>query len=802
MVKDRVKVKVMVDGSPRSTNRSRRTALLTTATLLVAIGLVVGGSWVAVRLIVNPGSVGWLSWLLPGWRHSALGEQPAQTLAEIEAEAVRAKLFVGKPIYLSTNPAFSRNSIGFHDFLLPLFSPQKHCGDQPTLSNDSNGCGQMVELRVYRIQSTQPSGATPTFELLDRLAVTGPEELAAIAPLTHSAVVSPGSSRSLPLTKVSFIEGKAPVAGVWCHLSGEWERGSSRVVYGQVVRYDPAEARLQLLLAWTSPTEQLPQWQQITGPAKTELVVNQTVGLEPQFQVYQVRVLNSPAKPLQLEAIALTQPALHNRMYENGLLLARNGLWASALQTLKTVKAQSQNGVGWSTAAQAQMDVIALHAKATQSQANQDWASPTQQIVALLMDDRWSKALALLRTARLDGYDISNLLAANSDRLWRRVETALRADPHQSDVQRWGALILAVQQNRVKAIAWIHRQQSATQAGATTRQLEQVLTLLDPLPLASSNGEALPSRSASPTAAASTVAATTPTSSRIVGFVTPVHRLNASDWLNPTPNAALALATNQSWYQVQVMGFQDGQQWRQSPFTEIASEAMPESQVAKTLLRRLGLAAGPQLQLISQTGVPFPLSVKAVRITDEGLQLLAAGASSGGAEVSPPPLAITPATVRWLEPVSRLTVAELVQQPGWSNTLVPALWQELQQVEYTLPVSTTKPTDPLRGFGQWSVELMDLTGDGQPEAVLTLSTDSLHQIEAVAATNLPGASPTGLHTLIFSSQGALIYSDLRSSDASLKAIADLEDGDRPILIVGEAHGYRIQRWSSQSQQFQ
>ena len=38
------------------------------------------------------------------------------------------------------------------------------------------------------------------------------------------------------------------------------------------------------MLSWTSPNGQLPKWQQVTGGGAKELVIDQTVGLEPHLQ--------------------------------------------------------------------------------------------------------------------------------------------------------------------------------------------------------------------------------------------------------------------------------------------------------------------------------------------------------------------------------------------------------------------------------------------------------------------------------------------------------------------------------------
>lgn len=419
--------------------------LLVTTLLLSALVGVGGGGFLAAQFIFNPTALSWL----PG-NKPPKAEHFAQTLKEIQAEAYRAGGVAGSALYVSTYPGFPKGALGQDDFLLPIYA--------------SSMLEQMTELRVYR--QVKSAGKT-VFELKDRIAIEEPTEAEAIAPLATSAQLIQGSNRLLALSEVEFVEGKAPVSGIWLQMSGEWARSGSQVVYGRVLHYDPLRTRFQTLLTWTSPAGELPRWQQITGDAQTELLVNQTVGLEPHFQVYQIKARKSKAEPLQLGAIALTQPVAKGRTYENALLLAQKGLWASAKELLEIVK---QNNP-WSAAAQAQLDLVKLHAQATQAQADRTWASPTQQILALLTDGRWTKALSQLKIAHQNGHDIINLLHANVDQFLPRIETSLLVNPGEADVLRWGTLMKAIQTNNRDAVIWLQKHQAPA-------DIQQVLALL------------------------------------------------------------------------------------------------------------------------------------------------------------------------------------------------------------------------------------------------------------------------------------------------------------------------------------
>lgn len=434
----------MTKARPQKTG-SWKVNLLVTTLLLSAVVGVGGGGFLAAQFIFNPTALSWLPGnKLPGGEHSA------QTLKEIQAEAYKAGVFTGSPLYVSTYPGFRTGALGQDDFLLPVYA--------------SSMLEKLTELRVYR----QVKVAEKTvFELKDRIVIEGPTEAEAIAPLTASAQLIQGSDRLLDLSEIDFVEGKAPASGIWLQISGEWARSGSEVVYGRVLYYDPLRSRFYTLLSWTSPAGELPRWQQITGDPQTELLVNQTVGLEPHFQVYQMKARKSMAEVLQVEAIALTQPALKGRTYEDALLLAQNGLWKSAQELLEIVKQNSD----WSATAQAQLDLVKLHAQATKAQADRTWASPTQQILALLMDGRWTKALSQLKTAHQNDHDIINFLHANVNHLLPQVETSLIINPGEADVLRWGTLMKAIQSNNRDAVIWLQKHQAPA-------DIEQILALL------------------------------------------------------------------------------------------------------------------------------------------------------------------------------------------------------------------------------------------------------------------------------------------------------------------------------------
>ena len=773
------------------------------AALIAAGSIIVGGIWLGILLMINPNAVVWLNQFLPEWTRIPIAvTSPPQTLAAIQDEVRKSGLIPGEPITLDNS-----------DLLLPLLA------SSPTCKTD---CEKIVELRVY--QATQPSVDQRYYRLVNQLPISGPEEYLVLSVPATGKSGSADLSRKLPLTKLTRFDEKAPAEGIWFNLSGERLSGDTPMTYGQIIHYNPDQTHLSIMLQWTSPNELQPYWQQVTGESTPEVVVNQTVGLEPHFQVYQIKPRKFVPNPIYLQEISLAEPALDTQAYRNGLILARNGLWSAALQLL-----QSQKKQNWSVAAQVQMDVIQLHAQVTESQAKQAWPTPSQQIFANLIDGRWADALLVFQSSESGApvQEIVMLLKTDAGGLWQRVEAALKVNPKDSNVKAWGALMMAAQQGRPKAIAWLkelQKTQSAdnSQAIAIEPQINDLLDHLD-----------------------AALAAASPASShisQIIGTAQLVAKVNPSDWLQPEeqdggldtgqnssqfpvfPNLQTSIPKlpgpkalplqkelQQVWYQIEVGAFNDGQRWQQAPFSNLK---LPKVVKAKQLWQYLGLDFDSQIQITvwnaegSQEATIA--TVKGVSYRGGIIQLLAAGEALPAATAAPGavkrirPLAYTDAALRWLEPGS-LTLSDLNNiQPQWVSVLLPTLWRELLKSGQIK--SGAMPSLPvmLSDMGHWSVRLVDLTGNNQQEAVLTLYEDLSGALKK--PDDKPPVENSQLYkprTLIFSDQGALLYSEFsKDANGSLSAIADLGDGGSAALVIDGKSNYSLKRWSAQRKRFE
>lgn len=411
---------------------------------------------------MNPQEVVWLNQVLPNWIPPIAGVKPPQTLDEIRVELRQSGSTLGEPIPLGSNTSVQDSKTPTSDVLIPILGRRSNC---------VTDCDHISALRVY--QSVAPAAnlqlktdKTVRYQFVSQLAIAGPDEVFVIAPIVDARSGNQGSARSLPLTEIKRFEGAVPSTGVWLKLSGQWSRGNDTVKYGQVIRYNPQRFHLALLLDWTSPSGQDPVWQEVTGGGLPELIVNQTVGMEPHFQIYQVKPRNFLPNPIQLEPVSLLEAALDRSAYTDALQLARSGLWSTSEAWLKSLK----HSGAWSAAAQAQLDLVKLHAQATKLQAENSWASPSEQILADLIDGRWNQALHVLEDSVENSQETIALLKSDSGQIRSRVEAALSTGSRDWEVKAWGALLIHAQKGPKAAIAWLKKQPQTTPADLTRIQ--------------------------------------------------------------------------------------------------------------------------------------------------------------------------------------------------------------------------------------------------------------------------------------------------------------------------------------------
>ncbi|MFW6295659.1 MAG: hypothetical protein ACOC04_00550 [Halothece sp.] len=728
------------------------------AAILAAGGVMAGGIWLGITLILDPDGILWLNRYLPEWTHIPISAaNPPQTLADIEKEV--GLLRVGDPIPLGK------------EILLPLWqsSPRE----------------EIVELRIY--QPVEVSyDERQYYRLLRQLRVKSVQEYEAIAALPDIKI----EPDSLPLTQLSRFQ-NSQRWGYWINLSGTLTQNETTVTYGQVFYYNPNTIHFSKMLEWTSPTGEVPVWQEVTGDETPELVINHTTDIEPKFKVYQLRSRNFAPAPVFLEEVTLNQPPLNLRSlseYREGLNLSENGLWTLASNHLEAIKRNYSEL--WENSAQAQLDVINLHRRFTESQCQQSWASPFQQLRVCLIDGQWQDALTTFKTAvnAETVSEVQRLLKNDYGRVWKRLEATLEVDAANSDAKALATLFIAAQRGRKEAITWLEKQPNNT-----PDTLPKAIEVLDQWEMAIVENSAQLHIS------------------KIIGTAQPLTTVNPNAWLQPTNNPiSPQLRSPKLWYRVEVRAFHDGNQWQNTPFSNLRLSTFAPGRL---LWRQLGLELDPRMQItvFDSSGQQQSIVgvVKGVQLQQNQLALLVEGyplPTLQETEISQTerhPLAYTQAALNWLDP-GTVSLSNLnAIQPEWVGKILPILWQHLETNQYVEAASEPSLSDLLDEMGAWLVQPIDLTGNNQPEAILTLYENSDRTLkQKLLPVSLEDTEENyQSRTLIFSDQGEIIYSEFsQNREESLTAIADLGDG-KPTLIIDTPNNYTLKRWSSEQKRF-
>lgn len=759
------------------------TVLLSSVTGMLA--LMGAGFYTGYQLVMNPTADTLLDKVWPNWRDINKAEPQSLPWSEIEASIVAADLELGEPVSLHEDgfdPTQPR------PFLLPLLHRRAGC---------ETNCTRIAELRVYR--PTQPSSWPPqpdqAFIPIDQLYVNGLSENFVLRPRQEALNLPGGSDRILSLTELVAMQDNAPESGRWFTLQGQYTLSGDPVLYGQMLHYDSDQQRLNFQLSWTSPANELPVWQELSGAAPTELVVNQSVALEPTFKGYQLVDVPTVKRLDQLEEISFTNQILTDKAYHDALRLAQKGLWSAALQTVQPVKDSAK---GWTESAEAQYQLIVLHAQKTKAQANSQWSSPSQQLLAYLIDGRWDDGLTLFeQQPDSSRQDMLSLLKADSGKLWGRVQTALQIAPNQLNIRTWGGLILAIQDEPTAAYSWLKQQPNPSVA--TEARVRYLLSLIDESDsLVAVNTSTATATTAAATGAKSTAdAQSLPVTSRIVGTASAIATIQPNQWLWPNQPLPSAAPAGQTWYVVEVERFHDGQRWQLPASATLPKQAAP-------LWQTLGLQQDSYMRLTSWDAMldsyGANAQVQAVQRQGNRLRLLALGDAPANLPMTKS-LAATAAAFNWQSIPTPNSFGALYQEnPRLAQDVWSALWPHLQQTQYVLSVPVPDTAAVLQQMQSWPIRRFDLTGDGQDEFVLSISSPDLHQLTYVSdrATQLETVAS---RTLVFSASGLLLYSDLDQPGQTVTAIAQLNGSSGSTLVIRQATAFQLKTWSDHNQQF-
>jgi hypothetical protein len=749
------------------------------------VGGAAGGLWVAVMLVMNPEAVNsseWLRAILPDAGHP---RQAPQTVLEIQAELERRDRFPTTPLLLPSENATT--------WLLPIATPLPQCQHRQTVTTTPtfnsavlterwmglevlvSDCQRIVELWLYQ-PVPQPPGQPARYERLQHIAVDGPPEFR-VSDAYRRTASSTGSSDLLPLTHIQSLSDRTAVfseTGQWFTATGLWERGDDRSLYGQLVYYDPQRQRLRASIAWNSPPETLPTWQNVTGDEQLELVVEQTLGLEPAFEIF----LLNPADG-QLQPVSLLDSASQHPAYQRAIALAQAELWSPALEQMRMAQTEETEAGRWSADAQAQQDAIALHAQVTQTQAQQVWSTPGQQLTAYLLDAQWSRGLEFFEQ-NIDEHrtEFRSVLAAT--RFWRRINTAVQVDDDNADITAWAALLLAVRQGQPAAIAWLTNPNPSSQSQSVADTADTAAAIPDRIRRLLNALEApdRPTSTVSITASPADREPTTVTNAiapgRILGMASPADLSQWPRQLSPPPTP----------YRVTLTHVDDGTRWQRSPFQFNASSS-------DELREALGLAPAASLTLfswgnpvtVSDLFQPMQTTAEIMTLERQDSQVVIWARGDRAVDYS---MAATADAVQPLSPTLLSLRDFQAQNPQLAAILERQLRLTLQQDGFAITEAVPNLFDRLDGTIAW----VDLTENDRPDVVLRLSAESLNALYPDVTT---------AYTLLLSDQGDRLYT--ATDEDGLVGIVQVEDGI-PALVMDTGRDYQLRRWSATAQGFE
>ncbi|PZV04140.1 MAG: hypothetical protein DCF32_12745 [Leptolyngbya sp.] len=560
-----------------------------------------------------------------------------------------------------------------------------------------------------------------------------------------------------------------PIAtdGLWLTLEGSWQQQGLTLRYGQLLHVDPQAQRLELLAPWSSPVNRPPQWADLDGDGPSDLVIDETVGLEPALRGFQV----TPGPRLQSVSWVRVpvDAGAHAGHYQQALRLARGGLWHPAQTQLANLKPAL--GQGWNPAAEAQLRLMARHGAISRQQAEQDWSTPSQHIMALLIDGQWEPALTRLETSPELLPTLLNRLAVDQGRLWNRISAAAALPDPPPAVYVWGGLALKAQQNQPSnrdgaTLDWLNRQPVPVIARQRLAKVLATLTTAQTPSVASAKPGATAAIAPRQSPSAGAVGNTAlPPLTALIGQARPI---SAPESGYAAPGQALDAALGQ-WYAIDLRAVHQNQVWQPG------TGALPaQTTPAVWAMVQPAAQASPQLLrwISPTTGVSAPLIVRGLSLTNGTTTLLATGPAASASAL--PPLVFSQGALMWLD-ASQGETAE----PG---AIAAAIFGN--------------PPLPVEAMADVAQHSLDLTDDGQIERVLTWDGAALMQLKnwrTQVETTFP-------KTIILDADNRLLYSDMFASQ-TVVALTNPAVGGSVGLLVYRAGGYELLSWQTAERQF-
>ncbi|MEM9266619.1 MAG: hypothetical protein AAGA46_13955, partial [Cyanobacteria bacterium P01_F01_bin.13] len=639
----------------------------------------------------------------------------------------------------------------------------------PILDTDGKS---IRELWIYRVQGKQ-------LQHIDQVAVRPMKESFITVPLVGTASqVASVDSNAAPAS-VRLMPGSSATAP-WLLLEGQRRYGNTVMRYGQILSYQADSHRVHRLLNWSSSAGKPPHWQRSEG-GDQQLIIDQTVGLRPSFLLY--RLVKSDPPKLQEVSLysSVYESDTANPVYEQALKLAQGAVWSHSLAMMQSAK--KALGQDWSSQAEDQLMLIRLHAARTKSQTEQNWSSQQQHILAYLIDGQWDQALGALENKPAIYDSTLKRLDRDFDALWRGITTHLQVHPKDATTHIWGALMVTARRSPEAGEDWLK------QKTRSKNTLKRWQALNQPNRNAvESGGEVV---NGNPVAHVSTVAAPTTTSQgSYAGMVGQVRAIGTpgDGWLrSQTPST---LIPGQTWYHIEVQLLQDSSGWR-SPTSINAASFWAES----LSLRR-------QVQLFHNQRPVANMTIHGVKAYGTGMALLAVGPQVEAATLAanadglqwlttlswqPPPMlpAVTSNLPDADSPSSEALNSEALNSGALNSGALDSDNPDENAIELSMAAAEPDTSIAATIGHQLGLTLeqtrqvyphlrhatLDLLGDSTPEQLFSVH----HELS-------PELALTPGKTMIFSTAGELLYSDVNQPQSLLALTAKSTEQPAKLLI--------------------
>ncbi|MFQ4137856.1 hypothetical protein PGN35_016180 [Nodosilinea sp. PGN35] len=718
---------------------------------LALVGVGIGGGLLllgfsfrlGLRLMLDPEA---LPLVLARFQRSQQVALPAATsLEDLRQQAQAARQQVGEPLRLEV-------ANGGEVLIVPVLE---------------EGSGAIASLHLF-----QREGGEAELRAIATLPIAPLPKDTVLAPWLNSPQAPTAAPGAFDLTRVVPLP-EPPVAddGLWLTLEGTWQQQGLTLRYGQLLYVNAQAQRLELLMPWSSPANRPPQWADLDGDGPSDLIIDETVGLDPALRGLQV-MPGPRVQPVSWVRVPVDAGDQASR-YQQALRLARGGLWHPAQGQLANLK--TALGQGWNPTAEAQLRLIERHGAITRQQAEQDWSTPTQHILALLIDGRWETALTQLEASPQLLPTLLTRLGVDQGRLWNRITAAAALPDPPPAVYIWGGIALKAQQtqpaNRDGATPdWLNRQPVPA---AARQRLAKVLATLTPTPPPSVASAKTAGTTATPvTATSGPEAIALPPLTALIGQAQPIAPPETG---YAAPGQSFDAALGQ-WYAIDLRAVHQSQTWQRGEGTLPAGATPP----AVWPLVQPAVASPQLLRWVSPTtGVSAPVTVRGLRLSNGNVTLLATGPAPHTSAL--PPLVFSQGALRWLDASQGQTA-----EPGAIAAAAAAIFG-----------NQPSPAEAARSLATLAQHSIDLTGNGQLERVLTWDEAALAQLKTWQVQ----VETTSPKTIILGADNRVLYSDLFAPQ-TVVALTNPAAGGPVGLLVHRPEGYELLFWLAAEQRFE